>query len=197
MGERGAQNEPATADDIARHGGARARSGSRPVRSASRRRARSCTARSTASRCPARSRPRTSCSESGACWASSGAGSSRSRAPARRARTSRARCARSTGCGGSPPRSAARSRSRMLQFDAAPELWRELLEYSAAAVARRRADLSAGRRPAVRLADRPPDRDPSVLGPAELGFAALASVRRAHRAAARARAEARASSPSA
>ena len=57
----------------------RARGHPAPARSASRRRARSCTRRSTASRCPAPSPPRTSCSASARCSASSAPGSSSSR----------------------------------------------------------------------------------------------------------------------
>ena len=54
MGERGAKNEPATPDDIARDGGRSCARRSTPARSASRRRARSSTAPSTASPCRAR-----------------------------------------------------------------------------------------------------------------------------------------------
>ena len=52
---------------------------SRPAPSASRRRARSCTRPSTASRCRAPSPRKTSCSASARCWASSAPGSSSSR----------------------------------------------------------------------------------------------------------------------
>ncbi len=62
----------------------------------------------------------------------------------------------------------------MLQVDAAPELWRELLELSADAARGGRAGLSAGRGPPVRHADRAPDDDPPVRGCARPSTALLA-----------------------
>ena len=96
------------------------REASRPARSASRRAARSRTWRSTVSPCPARSRPRTSCSASAACSASSAPACSSSRRPARSARTSPRPSARWRGCASSRPRSAGRSRSRSRRTTTTP-----------------------------------------------------------------------------
>ncbi len=68
MGERGARNEPASPEDIDLDGPARHRGRSRPARSASPPRAPSATGPWTASRCPAPSPPRTSCSASAGPW---------------------------------------------------------------------------------------------------------------------------------
>ena len=115
--------------------GHRARRRSRPARSASRRRARSPTRPSTASPCPARSPPRTSCSASAPRSASSAPACSSWPRRARPARTSSRRPRRSPGCASSRPPSAGPVTFALLQVDAAPDLWRELMAESLAAAA--------------------------------------------------------------
>ena len=83
----------------------------------------------------------------------------------------------------------------LLQVDAAPELWRELLALSAAAGARGRAGVSAGRGPPVRHAGRPPDEDPSLRARPSFEALARAALRGAHPPLARPRGEAQRSSP--
>ncbi len=120
MGERGARNEPA---DVRRHrGDGRASCGkaSKPARSACRRRAPSPTAPSTASPCPARSRPRTSCSRSGGRSPRSTRVCSSSRRPACWARTSPPPTARWTGCDGSRPEIDRPVTFAMIQHDHGP-----------------------------------------------------------------------------
>ncbi len=108
MGERGSRNEPAT---LRRHRGHGARScgkASKRARSESRPRAPSPTAPSTASPCPGRSRPRTSCSRWGGRSPRSTPVCSSSRPPACWVKTSPPPTARWTGCDDSRPRSTAR-----------------------------------------------------------------------------------------
>ena len=85
MGDRGARNEPATAKDIEAMADI-VREGMRGVPSGSRPRAPLPTGRSTESRYPERSRPRTSCSESDQSLVSSAPECSSSRPPVRSAR---------------------------------------------------------------------------------------------------------------
>ena len=104
---------PPRADDIDGHGRDRARRASRPARSASRRRARSRTAPSTASPCPGTFAAEDELFGIGrALGERRHAACSSSRRPACWARTSTAPDARSTGCAASRRRSAGPSRSR-------------------------------------------------------------------------------------
>ena len=113
MGERGAAQRAGHPRGHRGDGARSCRRPSRPARSASRRRARSATAPSTASRCRARSPPRTSCSALGPGHGRRRPGGVRAGAAwARRARTSSRPRRRSTGCAGWPARSACRCRSR-------------------------------------------------------------------------------------
>ena len=158
---RGAQR----AGHVRRHRGDgrhRPRRASRPAPSASRPAARSPTAPSTASRCPAPSRPRTSCSASAACSASSAPACSSWRRPARSARTWPRPSGRWTGCAACPRPSAGRSPSPSRQNNSDPTSWKRLLDLSAAAAADGVRGAPAGARPhrlaAARLPDLPPAR---------------------------------------
>ncbi len=144
----------------------------RPARSASRPRAPSCTRPRAATRCRAPSPPRTSSSASAACSASSARASSSSRRSARPgedvigAREEMKWMRRLSAEIGRPVSFA------MLQVDAEPTLWKELLDESVAGRRRRRRRIPAGRRPPVRHADRAPDRVPPLPRPADLPGAA-------------------------
>ena len=127
------------------------------MRWASRRRARSVTARWTAGRSRARSQPRTSCSRSGAPCDAPAAASSSSRRSAPRGKT----CWR-------PEQEMAWMRRlseeldlpvsfTLLQIDAAPDAWRGLMDESLRALRRRRAGGAAGRGATLRHAARLPD----------------------------------------
>ena len=136
----------------------RARSGSRPA-------APWPTAPSTASRCPAPSPPRTSCSASAACSASSAPACSSWRPPAPSARTWPRPSGRWTGCAACPRRSAGPVTFALTQNNSDPTSWKRLLDLSAAAAADGVARAPPGARAHGVAAARLPDLPPARLHP--------------------------------
>ena len=136
MGEKALENGPATEGEIAqmahhRPRGHRGRSGG--LLELARRRPHH---RPGASRCPAPTPPRTSCSASPPPWprpVRSPCSSWPRRAPT--ARTPKPPSRRSTGCVGCPSSSALPMSFLVLQAQAAPDVWRELMDASTAAEA--------------------------------------------------------------
>ena len=137
MGERGARERARHARGHRGHGRHRAGGHRGRAPSASRPAARSPTAPSTASRCPARSPPRTSCSASAGCSASSAPACSSWRPPARSARTWPRPSGRWTGCAGCPRPSAGPVTFALSQNNADPTSWKRLLDLSAGRPRRR------------------------------------------------------------
>ena len=134
----GRARRPQRARHAGRHRGDgrhRPRRHAAPARSGSRPAARSRTAPSTANPCPARSRPRTSCSASAACSASSARACSSSPRRACSARTSPRPSARWPGSGGWRRRSAGPVTFALTQNDADPEAWRRMLDLAGEAAA--------------------------------------------------------------